>query len=281
MKKATNDEQMADVVELEEKTLAVWEIERIAWSRHTREHYERLYKDRLYSLMLLSLTHESFKEEKARRLWQGLVHHMQHLDDRLGRHVGISVAALDFLLNVKHVLSAPKIIESHKSEFITGTATNDELTGLYLREVFNVVLHQQIEKAKRAGSSVCLLMIDIDDFKMINDTYGHQAGDQVLENLGAMIRSSVREMDLPARYGGEEIAVVMPEITISQAVDAAERIRASIEQMVFQDFSVTVSIGAGQTGQRIDTPEKLIEAADKALYQAKKTGKNRVAQGKS
>ncbi len=184
-------------------------------------------------------------------LWKGIVHHMKHLYDSLGRHVGISVTALDFLLNVRHELSAPKIIESDKSEFITGSATNDELTGLYLREVFDVVLHKQIEKAKRTRSFVSLLMIDIDDFKQINDTYGHQQGDRVLEKLGDMIRSLVRKMDLPARYGGEEIAVVMPEISIKQAVDVAERIRAKIEALVFDDFSITVSVGVGQTGKKM------------------------------
>ena len=281
MKSTTHDKQMADVIELDEKTLPLWEIERIASARNIRERYESCFRDRLYSLMLLSLTHESFKEEKAKNLWEGIVQHMQHMTESLGRRVGISVAALDFLLNVRHVLSAPKIIESHKSEFITGTATNDELTGLYLRDVFNVVLQKQIEKAKRTSSPVCMLMIDIDDFKQVNDTYGHQAGDRVLEELGDVIRSSVREMDLPARYGGEEIAVVMPDIAIIHAADVAERIRAKIEKLVFDDFSVTVSVGAGQTGKRIDTPEKLIEAADKAMYQAKENGKNQVVSDES
>ncbi len=276
MKSTTHDEQMTDVVELDEKTLPVWKIEQIAASRNTREQYERRHKDRLYSLILLSLTHESFKEEQAKELWQGIVHHMEHLGSSLGRHIGISVAALDYLLNIRHELSAPKIIESHKSEFMTGTTTNDELTGLFLREVFNVVLHQQIEKSKRTDTSVCLLMIDIDDFKQVNDTYGHQEGDRVLEKLGEVIRSSVREMDIPARYGGEEFAVVMPEISIKQAAHVAERIRANIEQLVFNNFSVTVSAGAGQTGNDIDTQEDLIEAADKALYQAKENGKNQV-----
>nr|MDA3833641.1 GGDEF domain-containing protein [Spirochaetales bacterium] len=238
--------------------------------------YEHRYKDRLYFLILLSLTHESFREKDAKVLWKGVVHHMKHLYGSLGRHVGISVATLDYLLNVRHELSAPKIIESHKSEFITGTATNDELTGLYLREVFNVVLHKQIEKAKRTRSFVSLLMIDIDDFKQINDTYGHPQGDRVLEKLGDMIRSLVRKMDLPARYGGEEIAVVMPELSIKQAVDVAERIRTKIEELVFDDFSVTVSVRVGQTGKGIDTSEDLIAAADKALYQAKENGKNQV-----
>ena len=276
MRNTTHKEQMADVVELDEKTLTVWEIERIASSRKTREQYEQRYKDRLYSLILLSLTHESFREKNAKVLWKGIVHHMKHLYRSLGRQVGISVAAIDYLLNVKHELSAPKIIESHKSEFITSTAANDELTGLYLREVFNVVLHKQIEKTKRTSSFVSLLMIDIDDFKQINDTYGHPQGDRVLEKLGDMIHSSVRKMDLPARYGGEEIAVVMPESSIKEAVNVAERIRAKIEALVFDVFSVTVSVGVGQTGKGIDTPEDLIAAADKALYQAKENGKNQV-----
>jgi len=119
-------------------------------------------------------------------------------------------------------------------------------------------------------------MIDIDDFKQVNDTHGHQSGDHVLSEIGAMIRSSVREMDLPARYGGEEIAIIMPEITTEHAYKAAERIRQNIAQLAIDHISVTVSIGIGQTSVEINTPEKLIEASDKALYQAKVSGKNQV-----
>jgi diguanylate cyclase (GGDEF)-like protein len=176
----------------------------------------------------------------------------------------------------KNTLSEPKIIEEDKSTFITDATTKDELTELYLREVFEVVLRKETDKANRNKTPLCLLMIDIDDFKKINDTYGHLKGDEVLNKFGKTINGSIREMDLAARYGGEEIAVIMPSVDMVQAYKAAQRIRKTIEKVHFEDFFVTVSIGVSQTNQHIDTPEKLIHAADEALYKAKKKGKNQV-----
>jgi diguanylate cyclase (GGDEF)-like protein len=201
---------------------------------------------------------------------------MRQLEDILGRSVGLSVASLDYLTNVKNALSEPKIIEENKSTFIAGATTKDELTGLYLREVFDVVLKKEMEEANRKNTSLCLLMIDIDDFKKVNDKYGHLKGDEVLKKVGTAINNSVREMDLAARYGGEELAVLMPRVDIEQAYKASQRIRKAIAQIQFTDFFVTVSIGLSQTDQRIDTPDKLIHAGDEALYKAKNKGKNKV-----
>jgi len=276
MNDVRHDKQMEDMVELDDNTLSVREIEGIANSMNTRDYFEKKYKGSLYSLILLSLTHESFRENDARLLFGNIIRHMQFLKTSLGRHVGISVASLDYLQNIAHKLFNPKIIEDHKSHFVTTSVTNDELTGLYLRDVFNVVLQKQVEEGKRTEFKMCLLMIDIDDFKKVNDTHGHQSGDHVLSEIGAMIRSSVRGMDLPARYGGEEMVIIMPEITTEEAYEAAERIRRNIAQLSIDHISVTVSIGIGQTSVEINTPEKLIEASDKALYQAKVSGKNQV-----
>ena len=120
-------------------------------------------------------------------------------------------------------------------------------------------------------------MIDIDDFKTINDTYGHQEGDNVLKKIGKTINNLVRKMDLPARYGGEEFAIIMPKADMKQAFKAAERIRKRIAQLEFKGFSVTISIGISQASRNFNTPERLIHAADTALYVAKDKGKNCVS----
>ena len=271
-----NDNQLEDIVEFDDRTLSLADIESIANDEKIRKHYENKYKDCLYSTILLSLTHESFQEDESKSLWNEIISHMRQLENILGRSVGLSVASLDYLTNVKNALSEPKIIEENKSTFIAGATTKDELTGLYLREVFDVVLKKEMEEANRKNTSLCLLMIDIDDFKKVNDKYGHLKGDEVLKKVGTAINNSVREMDLAARYGGEELAVLMPRVDIEQAYKASQRIRKAIAQIQFTDFFVTVSIGLSQTDQRIDTPDKLIHAGDEALYKAKNKGKNKV-----
>ena len=275
-KENDNDNQLEDIVEFDDRTLSLADIEAIANDESLRKRYENKHKNCLYSTILLSLTHESFQERESKSLWNKIIAHMKKLNQILGRNVGISVASLDYLTNVKNTLSEPKIIEENKSAFIAGATTKDELTGLYLREVFDVVLKKEIEEANRKNTSLCLLMIDIDDFKKINDQHGHLKGDEVLKKVGTAINDSVREMDLAARYGGEEMAVIIPRVDIEQTFKAAQRIRKTIEEIQFKDFFVTVSIGLSQTNRRIDTPDKLINAADSALYRAKNKGKNQV-----
>ena len=271
-----NDSQLEDIVEFDDRTISLADIESIANDEKIREHYEKKYKNRLYSTILLSLTHESFQEDESRLLWYEIISHMRKLEHILDRSVGLSVASLDYLTNVKNALSEPKIIEENKSIFVAGATIKDELTGLYLREVFDVVLKKEMEEANRKNTFLCLLMIDIDNFKKINDKYGHLKGDEVLSKIGITINDSVREMDLAARYGGEEIAVLMPRIDLDQAFKAGQRIRKAIERIQFKDFFVTVSIGLSQTSRHINTPDKLIDAADVALYKAKNKGKNKV-----
>jgi diguanylate cyclase (GGDEF)-like protein len=250
-KENDNDNQLEDIVEFDDRTLSLADIESIANDEKIRKRYENKHKNCLYSTILLSLTHESFQERESKSLWNKIIAHMKKLNQILGRNVGISVASLDYLTNVKNTLSEPKIIEENKSAFIAGATTKDELTGLYLREVFDVVLKKEIEEANRKNTFLCLLMIDIDNFKKINDKYGHLKGDEVLSKIGTTINDSVREMDLAARYGGEEMVVLMPRVDIEQAYKAAQRIRKAIEQIQFKEFFVTVSIGLSQTSRKL------------------------------
>ena len=275
-----NDNRLEDIVELDDRTLSLADIEAIANDENVRKRYENKHKNCLYSTILLSLTHESFQERESKSIWNEIIAHMKKLNHILGRNVGISVASLDYLTNVKNTLSEPKIIEEYKSSFVADATTKDELTGLYLREVFDVFLKKEIEEANRKNTSLCLLMIDIDNFKKINDKYGHLKGDEVLNKIGTAINDSVREMDLAARYGGEEMVVLMPRVDIEQAYKAAQRIRITIEEIQFKEFFVTVSIGLSQTNRLTDTPGKLINAADVALYKAKNQGKNQVIMSK-
>ena len=119
-------------------------------------------------------------------------------------------------------------------------------------------------------------MIDIDDFKKVNDEYGHQKGDNVLSDIGETTKRNIRQMDTAARYGGEELVVLMPNTNVDTAYEVAERIRREIEHSNIEKIQVTVSIGIAESSKLADTPEKIVHAADEALYQAKKNGKNQI-----
>ncbi|MCX4026404.1 GGDEF domain-containing protein [Endozoicomonas sp. SM1973] len=273
------EKQLEDIIEVDENTLSLAELEFIANDKKVHNCYKEKYKSHLYSNILMSLTHESFPENEAKALWYEIIDHMQKLNHTLGRYVGVSVASLDYLTNIKCTLIEPKIIEEDKINYVAQATTKDELTGLYLREVFNVVLKKELGEARRSNSMLCLLMIDIDDFKNVNDTYGHQKGDEVLSKIGDTINDSVREMDLAARYGGEELAIIMPNTTMKDAYQVGDRIRKKIENLTFCSFNVTVSIGLGAISKTANTTTKLIDIADMALYKAKENGKNQVVMG--
>ncbi len=260
-----NDKQLKDIIELKDSSLSLIDIESIANDDDVKKYYEDKYPGHLYSKILLLLTHESYEEDEAKSLWNKIMCHLSDLNHKLGRNVGVSVATLDYLSNIRNTLETPVIIEESKSEFLSKTTTKDELTGLYLRAVFDVVLKRNIEETNRDNTSLSLFMIDIDDFKSINDTYGHQEGDNVLKIIGLTISDLARKMDFPARYGGEEFAIIMPKADKEQAFKAAERIRKAIAQLKFKGFSVTVSIGISQADRDVNTPDKLIHAADTAL----------------
>jgi len=156
----------------------------------------------------------------------------------------------------------------------------DELTKLYTRRHLDSVIIQEFERAKRYGTIISVAMADIDNFKMINDTYGHQAGDYVLREVSKIFIDTLRKTDFVYRYGGEEICILMPETCIQNVIMPLERIRKNIENKQFihnnQQIQVTISVGATTYAKDMRVPSDLIEKADAALYKAKKTGKNKV-----
>jgi diguanylate cyclase (GGDEF)-like protein len=159
-------------------------------------------------------------------------------------------------------------------------AITDPLTGLYNRRHFENVLAKEVRRAVRYGSSLACMMIDIDHFKKINDEYGHHAGDQVLKNVAQILEDNVRGIDTVARWGGEEFIIILPHIKKEDAMQPAARIKEAVAQHTFPELSgkkVTVSIGiASVPDPSIDNEEKLINAADFAMYEAKNKGRNRI-----
>jgi two-component system, cell cycle response regulator len=164
---------------------------------------------------------------------------------------------------------------------LTELATMDVLTGVFNRREFNRRLTVEIERSRREGHPVSLLMVDIDYFKKINDTYGHQSGDDALRHVSALIKAEVRPGDLPARYGGEEFAVILPYADSNDAFIVAERLRNLIaaQDIAIQDgqmIKATASLGCATFPIDAETEETLMGVADAALYQAKRGGRNRV-----
>ena len=158
----------------------------------------------------------------------------------------------------------------------------DPLTGLANRRHFNSVLERTIDVVARSGEPALLLMLDIDFFKKVNDTYGHQAGDQVLQAVATSLAKCVRPMDTVARYGGEEFAVVLPNCHSSFGATIAERIRRTMEELRIQispvqTLQITVSIGGAYAPEWVRSTTALwTERADVQLYRAKTSGRNRV-----
>ncbi|MEI7432476.1 MAG: sensor domain-containing diguanylate cyclase, partial [Betaproteobacteria bacterium] len=160
-------------------------------------------------------------------------------------------------------------------------ARMDQLTNLPNRRYFLSLAEQELARTTRYGGEMSVLMVDIDNFKAINDTYGHQIGDRVLQATGQVFRSSLREVDFVGRVGGEEFAVVLPQTGIMQAFEVAERLRRAVEQAEITldhglPFGVTVSIGMTSRGATSANMDTLLSRADKALYEAKSQGRNQV-----
>jgi diguanylate cyclase (GGDEF)-like protein len=160
-------------------------------------------------------------------------------------------------------------------------SVTDELTGLSNRRAFDDALNAEIERSKRFGADLGLVLIDLDDFKHVNDTYGHPQGDVVLREVARVLRESSREVDHPARYGGEELAAVLPGTDLEGAFNRAERIRELIAQLRIPRLdgrgalTVTASCGVASVRATCADARALVQAADTALYEAKRSGKNK------
>jgi len=161
----------------------------------------------------------------------------------------------------------------------------DGLTDLFNHRHFQKCLSEEFQRSRRFNNPLSLIMLDLDDFKLVNDTYGHQVGDQVLMALADIIRESIREVDIPARYGGEEFVVILPQTDIKNAIGVAQRLKSAVEKSahfhkIRPEISITASLGlSGYPDPGIDSPQDLIRFTDKALYRAKQIGKNRVVVG--
>lgn len=220
----------------------------------------------------------------SRDLLQGIIVLLWEYDRRIDyyRH-------MDEMMNIVADQTALGLERHHLYSGVERIGLKDELTGLSNRRMFNYLIEREISRSRRYRRPLSLLMMDIDHFKSINDTWGHTIGDMVLRELGALMRENFRKLDVPARYGGEEFAAILPETSLEEAIQLAERFRIIVDKYAFiqgkEAISVTISIGIASIGnssisEELDS-EELIQIADRALYQAKQNGRNRIAAGRS
>ncbi len=206
-------------------------------------------------------------------------------------HAALKAGAMDYLekgnltgqvleRSIRYALEQTRLLKQ-----IHEMAVRDALTGLFNRRELHRFIDYEIVKSKRYHHAFSILLMDVDNFKEINDLYGHRTGDEVLIKVANVLNMSMRACDLPCRYGGDEFIVVLPETPASQAIFGAERLRKTVEGLEvvaiteegrLEKVAVTLSIGIAGYPDNSEAGDQLIELADKALYQAKRQGCNQV-----
>ncbi|MCU7850172.1 MAG: diguanylate cyclase [Candidatus Thiodiazotropha sp. (ex Lucinoma kastoroae)] len=199
------------------------------------------------------------------------------LKDESGNVLGVCMTVYD----VTETAISQQLLEEATEHAINmeESSLRDGLTGLYNRRYLDKQINQEIQLSKRYNWDLSLAMVDIDFFKKVNDQYGHDAGDEVLQSVSNTMMGQLRGTDILCRYGGEEFALIMPKINLEKAASILDRLRSSIETSSIrvgdQSISVSVSMGVSQYSEQ-STLDELFKQADHALYQSKKNGRNRV-----
>ncbi len=213
--------------------------------------------------------------------WNKTLQHRQNLIQQLARNVDITTALSDYLQTTTDFLQHPRLIEATQYENVIHETIHDKLTGMFNRPYFDEAYSQQVSLAKRYQHDLTIIFLDIDNFKDINDTYGHMAGDEALKAIATVIEQEKRDSDIAARYGGEEFVLLLTYTNSVSAFIFAERLRIKIETLNFhyhnQFIKLTVSGGIASFPFHSLDPQKLLQMADNAVYLAKGAGKNRIA----
>ncbi|MFB6345575.1 MAG: GGDEF domain-containing protein [bacterium] len=201
-------------------------------------------------------------------------------------NITVSIVIISILLgHIVYHLNRSNFFQARalkkQQQKIQKLADQDQLTGLYTRREFENRFRKEYERCERYDSKISVMMIDLDHFKDVNDTYGHPVGDEVLQTMGSLIEEQTRMSDIAGRYGGEEFCLVLPETSKENTKAIAERLREALSDVEFQGpegetFTVTCSIGIAEYEETHGDPEELLGNADQALYEAKEAGRDRV-----
>ena len=229
----------------------------------------------IYSDLIFTLTHQWFSPEEADSLWHGILKHKYEVSTTLGRNVRITVAAVDYLYNMCGQSDIPSVVSEHSMWGMAESAVRDSLTHLYDLPTFCMHLEAEIKRQKRYKIPVSVIICDVDDFKGLNDRWGHLEGDRILSAVAKVISGCAREVDICARWGGDEFSVLVAQSSGAGAVLIAERIRERVASTLWSRH-VTLSVGVASCPQDATSVRSLIAKADRAMYLSKESGKNRV-----
>jgi len=231
--------------------------------------------DRYHATRLEQLARISLDEREAKALWEAMVAHRAQLARQLGRDVGLRVALLDHITNVRPRALEAQIIARDALELLEHHSSVDRLTGLFNRAYFDLQLTRECERLRRDETPSALMLLDIDRFKQVNDTEGHRRGDEVLQRVSGIIRECLRAADIPCRYGGDEIAAILTGADEAESALVAERVREGIAS-AYRASAVPVTASIGVTmlipGPGPQMEEEAFLRADRALYTAKRAG---------
>ncbi len=245
-----------------------------AWSCLAGECGQGVFRE-----VFFHLTHMEFEVKEAGEHWRNILLNQECLARSLGREVRLATAVCDYFLHQHPVFDDPVLVESRILALNEEFAFHDELTGLHNRRAFNRELSRELERSRRSRQPFSLLMVDVDHFKEFNDRLGHLAGDAALRQLAAVLSRTARIVDQVSRYGGEEFAVILPGTDKETAPQVAERHRKAVAQHHFKDGvtsfgPLSVSLGAATYPDHAKNVEELVAMADRALYEAKESGRN-------
>ena len=245
--------------------------------RGNRETFGSTSNESICSGMLRLFVHATFDEDEAENHWDRIFENLDYFRNELKHDFGLRVAIFDYFINLNNTVSSPVLVEMRVLKAAEKMAMLDSLTGLYNRRYLDMCLIKEARRALRHENIFSIVMLDIDNFKAINDSHGHIFGDEVLKRMAAVLTDISREEDMPCRYGGEEFVVVLPETSTEGAVRFAERLRDRMrKEEPFLSKNITVSGGIAAFPESATEPARLLEIADSALYKAKFSGKDRV-----
>ena len=221
-------------------------------------------------------------EEESGALLLRILDHRVELASALARDPGLQVASVDFLSNVEVLLRNPKVVELAQFEKTMQSATTDPLTGLFNRGQFTRLAEREVARCRRHRLHFALVLLDLDQFKGINDRFGHLTGDLALRKAADCMRKTIRDVDVACRYGGEEFVLLLPETERLGAYVVADRLRIRIREefagkpIGASRVELTVSGGIAVFPQDGREPGSLMERADEGLYEAKRSGRDRI-----
>ncbi len=232
-------------------------------------------KELFYSKLLELFINLNFGEDEAKNHWENIINNIDFMKNHLNREIGLRVAIVDYFINHTEMMKEPIVVEMRVFKENEKLALVDSLTGLFNKRFYDITVRKEYKKALRFNQIFSLFLLDLDDFKKVNDTKGHLFGDEVLANFGKFLSLSSREEDIICRYGGEEFIVILPETTGDGALMYAERIREILkEDNFFKKHKITFSGGISTFPYNGKDLEELFKSVDKSLYAAKYAGKD-------